>query len=253
MSTKQPDPVPPKAGGLWARLLGLNTGSSAEVPKPPEPEADLSNVAGASAQLPAMEDDFRTIETMQTVEVEPVPAESPQLAHPIGTKEPEVDDTVAIDAPPPLAQAVPSEPCPACGTLRKGVQEYCEDCGWMFSNSPVSEVRSPMSEVSLPDAGLPAPPPFKVPAMRLKARYEIVAPLSERQGVARFSGLDHASSPPRAVVIVQAALPEVQDVILPLNEDTLAGSADDCMPTIEDTLMVALAPDEGVPPWPGIA
>jgi PPM family protein phosphatase len=264
MSTKQPDPVPPKAGGLWARLLGLSTGSAAEESKPREPEADaeLSKLAGASAPLPAIEDDFRTVETMQTLEVEPAPAEPLQLARTVASAElaPPSDAAAIVEAPPPLAQAVPAEPCPACGTLRKGVQEYCEDCGWMFSNSPVSDVRSPMSEVPLPgtghqtpDIGLPVTPPFKVPGMRLKDRYEIVAPLSERQGIARFSGLDHTSSPPRAVVIVQAALPEVQDVILPVNENTLTGSEDDCMPTIEDTLMVALAPDEGVPPWPGIA
>jgi len=89
--------------------------------------------------------------------------------------------------------------------------------------------------------------------MRLKDRYEIVGPLSERLGVARFSGFDHSTQPPRPVVIVRAALPEVQEVMLPLNEDTIAGATQEFMPTFEDTLVAANVADEGMPPWPSIA
>src|SRR5262245_19915304 len=40
MSSKEPDPTPPKAGGLWARLFGMGESPKSETPAPPKHESE---------------------------------------------------------------------------------------------------------------------------------------------------------------------------------------------------------------------
>jgi serine/threonine protein phosphatase PrpC len=273
MSTNQPDPKPPKAGGLWARLFGMSGSSKAEAPKQPEAEShqDKQEVPAPAARL----SETPGLAALPVAEAELVEAgfsdgasegrsaegraeEQPAAAEPVAS--------AAAEAVPAAVETAP-EPCPACGTLRKGQQNYCDDCGWMFSNGPArpasgwaaAATQAPgfdfpaAPEPSVAALAVPVAAPSRTPGMRLHDRYEIVGMLNERGGVSRYSGLDHASEPPRPVVIVQAALPEIPEAVLPLEEDLAAPLDDEIVPTFEEPLPVAQVAPAGTALWPGIA
>jgi serine/threonine protein phosphatase PrpC len=226
---KKPDPVPP-----------------APEPPPPEPPAPALAAETEADAIQAALNDLAPVGHF----TEPAPVPEPQ-AEPAA---------VAVAEEPPVVEGAPSEPCPACGTPRKGAEHYCDDCGWMFSNGPI--VAAPVVTVApleappldpIPAAfpvAAPSPPP--VPGMRIKDRYEIVSHLSERGGVRRSSGLDHSTAPPRPVIVVQAPLPEIPEAIVPMEDDTPLGADEELMPTFEDMPVAQVAP-EGMALWPSVA
>ena len=155
------------------------------------------------------------------------------------------------------APAEKLEPCPACGTVPKAGQTYCDDCGWMFSNGPIrgdaSAIPNPApppaeaapaampvataaaAVLNSPAAAASLPAPFREPGMRLRDRYEFGTLLGERAGISRYSGFDHDAEPPRPVVIVQAALPEIPEAVLPLEDEPLA-DGEEIFPSFEEPL-----------------
>jgi protein phosphatase len=271
MSNKPTDPTPPKAGGLWARLFGMGSAKpeppkpaeAPPAPPPPSPEDTLpdwkavlpapAGEAPSAADVDAVDAAFSDLSPLPATPPEPEPSLEPQA-------EPELlelQHTAVAEAPVP-AEELPPEPCPACGTLRKGAASYCDDCGWMFSNGPVrhavgASIATPAAAMS---AAVPAPAVAPTPAlggtgMRLKDRYEISGLLAERGGVSRYAALDHGASPPRPVVVLQAALPEIPEAILPLDEDATISAEEEIIPTFEDALPVAQL--DGGAAWPSIA
>jgi PPM family protein phosphatase len=288
MASKQPDPTPPKAGGLWARLFGVNP-----VPKP-QPSDDAKPSQGLmtdnsssdwAATLPSspLPSDMATLaDELPAAEADTVPTELTDLTSEVSPQQPQEEAQVSTstaaseftfdnqqqrsdketsdDIEPALA------PCPACGTPRRVGQDYCEDCGWMFSNetvpantdasaAPAPETAKGVQDSPSPPIAIPVPDIPNLPqvlGMRLKDRYELVSPIGERQGIARFAARDHSSSPARPVVVVQAALPEVEDLMLPLEEDTVSATVDECLATIGDTLVASKGDNQGFPAWPSI-
>src|SRR5262249_4308352 len=85
--------------------------------------------------------------------------------------------------------------------------------------------------------------------MRIKDRYEVTGLLSERSGINRLAGLDHAASPPRPVIIVQAAMPELPEVVVPFEEPT-AMLDEEILPTFEDPLPMAQIEGATGTSWP---
>jgi serine/threonine protein phosphatase PrpC len=276
MSTKQPDPTPPKAGGLWARLFGMGSSGKPETseksePTPaPEPEPEQDEVTPAwTASLPSPPS--TAAHMMPVAEADSVNAAWNDLAA-VPSAPSHVEDELESEPALPSVNVetlpdtieVQLAPCPACGTVPKGGQAYCDDCGWMFSNGPIRQAATiPIATAppSAPTAPAPVSTAFttaasKGPAMRLRDRYEILplalAPLAERDGVSRFSGLDHDTDPPRPVVIVQAALPELPQAVVPL-EDAPLEDGEEIIPTFEDPLPVAQLDAVGSFPWPGVA
>jgi protein phosphatase len=290
MSTNQPDPTPPKPGGLWARLFGMKAPAKSEPPKPeaapaaPEPAAEAEILPTWTEQPPAppapqMAD---LAEVVPVAQADPIEAALSELSQLTETAEvppestPPVEPAAAAEAatavaePPPVVVETPPapEPCPACGTLRKGMQHYCDDCGWMFTNGPVRPVTG--APISAPPPAAPAAAATVVPAMpppanpnpvaspppngtRLRERYEILGQTSERGGIVRFAGLDHAAAPPRPVTVLQAVLPELPEVVVPLEDSPpTAGVDDEIIPTFEESVPVAQVAATG-PAWPSIA
>jgi protein phosphatase len=243
---------------------------TAESPKPeePPPADDLPQAPRVKAELPGLADMIPVAEP-DAVEAAwndlaplgrdlPVPGEPEIAAEPVAS--------AVIEAP---AVETPAEPCPACGTLRKSGQSFCDDCGWMFSNGPIpsspsiAAAATPVlaEPVSVAPVAVPAPaaipivvspPVSKGSGMRIRDRYEIGALLSERGGVNRYAGLDQDASPPRPVIIVEAALPELPEAVLPLEDEPLAAD-EEIVPTFEDPLPMAQVEMGQAPPWPSVA
>jgi protein phosphatase len=258
MSNKQPEPTPPKSGGLWARLFGMSS------PAKPEPAQE------APAALPESVDDEATLAVPASESTAPqrVPLEEPAasdlepaaavavpadaFAAAMVQEHPGRDDGATL----PELELTPPEPCPACGTLRKGAQAFCDDCGWLFNHGPVKSVATVAALLPTAANGASSPAADSklstVPAMRLKDRYEVVQQLSERGNIVRFSGLDHSSAPPRAVVIVRAPVQQLPEAVLQPGDDTIAEQSEEIMPTFEDTLPVAQYMSQTQPTWPGI-
>jgi PPM family protein phosphatase len=263
MSTKQPDPTPPKAGGLWARLFGMGSSSKSDTTEmPPEAKPQPEVDEPAPSPCPPMVDEAPNL--MPATQAEAVEAAWNDLA-PAATAVQAPPEEPALETEPepvemaPVPVEAPLDPCPACGTVPKPGQAYCDDCGWMFSNgavrtaaiasTPAAPVAAP-SPAPAPVASLP--PPTKGPGMRLRDRYEIFAQLAERGGVVRFSGLDHGANPPRPIVIVRAPLPELPEAVVSL-EDTPLANGEEIVPTFEDPLPVAQLDPSGGVPWPCVA
>src|SRR5438067_860660 len=108
MSTQHPDPTPPKAGGLWARLFGIPAVPKAvadeevPAPAPPSPPPEIETIPEV---LPAPQP-----EPLEAAITEMVPKE---LLAELMLPEPDVDPSEATLPDPP----VPLEPCPACGAV----------------------------------------------------------------------------------------------------------------------------------------
>ncbi len=269
MTNKQPDPTPPKSGGLWARLFGMSTATKPEPPmegslaRSTDDEATLwTPLPGAAETKPAGV--FVAAEAAVPDAVGKPPAfEAAAPMEAVGAAVIESSSAAEEAVPPVVAESLPPQPCPACGTLRKGSQAYCEDCGWLFTNEPVRAGASGFAAVSASSAAIAAVSGTgaaantesshpKAPGMRLKDRYEIVSSLTERGGVTRFGGLDHSTNPPRAVVLVQAVAQELPQAVVQPSEDTIAGPLEELLPTFEETLPVAKFDTEEPPPWPGV-
>jgi serine/threonine protein phosphatase PrpC len=265
MSTKQPDPTPPKAGGLWARLFGAAKPESNDQPaSSPKAEADDAPLWTPS---PLSDPDLLPVADPpdEAGWIDPVPVASAVTAAPADLElEPDPEAVQVETAPPPVD--TPLDPCPACGTVPKFGQTYCDDCGWMFSNGPVrvaAAATAPRAAAAtLHDAAVLSPPAIaaapasispKGNGMRIRERYEVVAQLAERGGVTRFSGLDHSANPARPIVIVQATLPEIPEAVLPLDDTQPLADGEEIVPTFEDPLPVAQIDTTASLPWPGVA
>jgi protein phosphatase len=302
MSSNQPEKTPPKSGGLWARLFGMKAQVATEPakleaakpePAPSEPPAPAAPAAvqeppevpppptePAPASPPAPEA-AGLADVMPVAEVDPieaalsdltplpeVAAESvppPPLPEPLPEADGAASATAVAELPPVVVEA-PPEPCPACGTPRKGMQHYCDDCGWMFANGPIRPASAPSialapAAASAPTAAAthPAAPVASAPAAlnsgggMLRERYEVVGEIGERAGIRRYSGFDHSTTPPRPVVVVQAPLPEIPEVVLPLEDSPPAEVLDDeIIPTFDQPVPIAQVAPSG-PLWPSIA
>jgi protein phosphatase len=283
MSTNQPDPTPPKSGGLWARLFGMKAPAKAETapaepnqpPAAPAPAAPAANheeeellptwtaepppPPTAPAPVP-----FPEPELLPSAEADAIDAALSELAPAAEAAAPaavEAEAPVAVAEPP--AVEAPPEPCPACGTLRKGMQHYCDDCGWMFANGPARPVAAAASTSSPAAAPAPGAPPVPAPAAaaappplqagsRVHDRYEVLHQVGERGGIFRFAGLDHAAAPPRPVVLLRAALPELPEVVVPVEDSAPPAAADEeLLPTFEEPVPVAQVAAGAA--WPSIA
>ena len=111
------EPNPPKTGGLWARLFGVQ----------PETEETL-------AQKPAQEE--LAPGKPAPVALPDTPAEAPASN---GMAAPAVVEEVAkppVEFSPPVLETLivksPPQVCLACGTPRQDGLAFCQDCGWMF-------------------------------------------------------------------------------------------------------------------------
>ncbi|HYV39867.1 MAG TPA: protein phosphatase 2C domain-containing protein [Gemmataceae bacterium] len=240
MSTPQPDPTPPKAGGLWARLFGMNAPAKAESTA----QASAAQVAAPSNTNDHVEAAFRDL--ADDVPTVPTQEQGESPASPGHT-------ALAEEEQPPAA-ALPPQPCPACGTLRKDMQTYCDDCGWLFSNEPAPATPHP-GAVAASDTGHRTPDAGQsmIDRPRLRDRYEFVEALGERGGVARFLGLDHSLTPPAKVVIVQGDAPVPLDTVLPVDLEIAPVDEEEIVPTFEDTLPTAQIADNVSSPWPSVS
>jgi PPM family protein phosphatase len=143
----------------------------------------------------------------------------------------------------PLAEPVapsdarPPAPCPHCGAPRKGTQSYCDECGWIFPEGEAVPVATPAAAAS----------------GRLLDRYEIGVLISERGGIARFHGMDHAANgSPVPVIIIRAAAPPVAESV---REGEAAPETDDVVAAIPEAMADSAATDvlAHPPPWPSLA
>jgi serine/threonine protein phosphatase PrpC len=271
MSTNQPDPTK-KPGGLWARLFGMKDPSktepaTTETPQPGEPNNAKAKDMVSPASKPAPPPTPERTEWEQTAETPLESAADDFASEPEAAEAPmelESSSATALAEPPPMVEPAVPEPCPACGTVRKGRQHYCDDCGWMFSNEPVRPA-STLSNATAPSAGgspaaanNPAPhnsssQPVMPGGTRLRDRYEIGELIGERSGISRYWGFDHGSAPPRRIVILQAIMPELPEVILPLEDSPAPSDIDDeIIPTFEEPMPVAQVAAVGAV-WPSIA
>ena len=210
------DPNPPKAGGLWARLFGVQDDNETEQPTA-APILGAEPVTEAFALMP-------TSNGAPPVDMIPVVEEAPLLAEPASVAE---------------APAAP-QLCLACGTPRQGTAEYCHDCGWMFPASGAAFAGSSL---------LGAADMAATTNARLQNRYELGAFLGERQGVQRHRGVDHTTG--HAVVIVSAPAAEV---VVPEATPVAALVEDDIMPGFDDEIPMATPISvAGTETWPSIA
>ncbi len=219
----------PKAGGLWARLFGVQseadeataTRPDAEPVPAAEPEAPTSN------GTPAVAEEALVAEEIVVAEVEASLADEPAVE--------------SIPAEAPLSEEpVASQRCAACGAERQAGAAYCHDCGWLF---PVGAAAS-VAASSPRDSTMPS-----ATTARLQNRYELGALLCDRQGVLRHRGVDHTTG--QAVVIVSAPLPEV--VFADAAPVAAVVAEDDIMPGFDDEVLVAtpLGAESGGT-WPSI-
>jgi len=209
------EPNSPKAGGLWARLFGVQDETD---PKAEPAPADETPPEAPVAEAPPSNGDAVVVEeavvVVEEVETEPM-----------------------VETPP-----APPQPCQACGTLRQAGAVFCHDCGWMFP-AAATPAASANGTAPIPrDSDMPAT------NARLNNRYELGALTSERAGVQRYRGTDHSTG--QAVVIVTAALPEavVAEVapVAVLVEDEI-------MPGFDDEIPVAVPVGAVGGAWPSIA
>src|SRR6516164_6120929 len=218
------DSSKPKAGGLWGRLFGLGSGNdepepSAEAPPPMEPPPQADAAPPEAAAPPVAES------------TPPPVAESP----PPAAEEPSAPEPAAespVEAP-PLTEAPAAAPqaCPACGTMSKPQQRYCEDCGWMFTANGAVAVPAPASAPS-PDFSLRGSEMASSSQALLRDRYELRQMIAERQGTRRYRGFDHSTG--QSVVIVATPLPAAAPIV-----EAAVVPDEEILPSFDDDVPVA--------------
>jgi PPM family protein phosphatase len=245
------EPNAPRAGGLWARLFGVQSDDDEPAPDakidaaPPPPAAPANDVP---TDVPAP-----TVEIADDAEdpVVVVPVMEPIAVAPPEPFEDEASTVDELPARPPAAPLL--APCPACGTMPKPKQRYCEDCGWLFTSdnspgaaaAPVAPYPEFSPEISARGTDMPT---ITTTTARLRDRYEMRQMIAERQGTRRYRGLDHATG--EAVIIVATPL----DPPAPIAEAAII-EAEEIMPGFDDDVPVAaIMPDDGgAIGWPGAA
>ena len=215
---------PAKAGGLWARLFGVQDEAETNA----APEAKPEEAAPVTQAEPASESP---------------PAEVPSNGEVVAVEEAASAEEIPRAEPveeAPLVEEAP-QPCQACGTPRRDGAAYCHDCGWMF---PVGAATAPAAG-ALRDSNMAANP-----NARLQDRYELGTLVCEREGVQRFRGIDHQTG--QAVIIVAARLPEM---IVPVAEEPPVAAIvdEEIMPGFDDDIPVAMPVESFAGVWPSIA
>ena len=233
------DSSKPKAGGLWGRLFGLGSGNdepepSAEAPPPMEPPPQADAAPPEAAAPPVAES------------TPPPVAESP----PPAAEEPSAPEPAAespVEAPPVTeAPAAAPQACPACGTMSKPQQRYCEDCGWMFTANGAVAVPAPASAPS-PDFSLRGSEMATSSQALLRDRYELRQMIAERQGTRRYRGFDHSTG--QSVVIVATPLPAAAPIV-----EAAVVPDEEILPSFDDDVPVAAivsSNGNGATGWPG--
>ncbi len=195
------------------------------------------------------------------VDPPPAPPTAIPVAEPIAGDAPEAVPVAEVveaapvaepaEAPPPAFAAPPAIPCPVCQSPHVGKNPYCSDCGYYFSAEELSAAAS--------GSAAPAAPP--APAVRLQDRFEVGAKVSERQGVQRFRGLDHAATPPAPVWVVRQPLPPSAEPVEPESAESTelepaGGEAEeDLLPGFDDfppSALVSTAILPARPVWPSV-
>ncbi len=221
-------------------------------PEPNAPAAVAAPVATPSEAIAppplSVADEDETAEPV--VDEAPLAEEAPPEAAPEPPAEPPAEAAPAAPAAPAVAPATPAaeQPCPACGTVRKPQQRYCDDCGWLFSNdAPLAAAPSATPTLSPRGDMMPTATPA-----RLRDRYEVRQLIGERLGTRRFRGFDHGSGQAVVIVVtpVAAAVPQAAVV----EEDEILPGFDDDVP-MATVVAPAAAPPGGVSAagWPGAA
>ncbi len=250
------DSTPPKAGGLWARLFGVEPGEGPQDEMKSEPQDPLvaEPVQAGEPELAPVVEGLAEGLFQAPVAPAPLAPAAPFPALPLPGPAPVAAEMVAapvavalpaeVPAAPPVAQ--PQELCPICQTTRAGVQTYCADCGWTFTdNGPRlfaptqgQAAPAPGMAVAAPVAATQGKSPMTPSAERLQDRYEIREIISERAGLVRYRGLDHGGAEPVPVVIFSAPLPEMVEV---LEEAALDVPEEDeeLLPTFDDVAAAA--------------
>jgi protein phosphatase len=246
MSTNSPDPKSPKPGGLLARLRGMYQSL-----KPAEDEA------ANDEPLPTFDLPPEGAEPAEAGAPEPVPAGPAPADEALPAAAPVPPEGAApAAAPAEPAPAAPAEPprlCPICTAPRNGTQAWCDSCGYMFPPDAAPRAAAAATPVPVAEA-VPAGP-----ALRVKERYELTVLLGERDGVARFRGLDHGAGTPEPVpvTIVRMALPvAVEPVEATAVEEAAEGDDDEILPSFDEVLPSSGPITETMPSgptWPGVA
>src|SRR5437867_1637312 len=173
----------PKAGGLWARLFGVENDTD-ETPAAPEAKAEPAIPVAEAAPVAPPSNGEAVEEAVAVAEIVAEPA-------------PPVIETPYVEEPPVLDTPAAPQVCSACGAPRQSGAEFCHDCGWMF---PVGGAAAPMSA----DPASSTRESDMAATTRLQNRYELGDLLCERAGVQRHRGIDHQTG--QGVVIVSAPL-----------------------------------------------
>ena len=265
-----PEPIPPKKGGLWARLFAMasendeDTKDLAAQPAQPDPVpagacAVVEAVpAGGGLPMGPLETTGAALDSEVLLEGNPADGqiggvtESPVDVDVAGLEHsaPEAieiemeNPAVPVDAPRALESLVP-QLCTACGTVRKTGQTYCDDCGFLFPANSAPATLAATSESSASKAPSRVSP---MPNVRIKNRYEIGELLSENEALCRYRGLDHGGGKPVPVIILSAARNlSGEPGALGLPTATLE---EEIMPGFDEALPMAKPAGEGE--WPGL-
>jgi serine/threonine protein phosphatase PrpC len=147
--------------------------------------------------------------------------------------------------PEPIAEAPPVITCHVCGWVRQNEVNSCPDCGYHFTPADLAEGPA-MARSSA------------MPSERILGRYQIVRPLGERGGVARFQALDHGGSGGAVPVVLVRQLQTLPALEIPMAEAIpLEGEPtdDEILPGF-DLVLPANAPVTEVLPnrplWPSL-
>jgi serine/threonine protein phosphatase PrpC len=218
-------------------------------PEPAEPAPAASPPAPPSPPLESVPEENAppTVPNIELPSIEPAVAETrAPVAEPASPeKRVDVIDVPALAQvrvePGPEAPALP-QVCPACGTLCRPEQRYCEDCGWLFPDrssaaAAVSAATTPI--LSARGSDMPAST-----QARLRDRYELRQMLAERQGTQRFRGFDHGAGQSVVIVATLQAGPVAE---------TAAVEAEEILPGFDEDVPIAAVVSADGPatlPWP---
>jgi len=244
---------PQKTGGLWGRLFGVNqkeeptrqqgnnmeTAKVEDVPVTPAPSGDTAPPLAEPVPL-AMPLEAPLAAPEAAPDSSDVFAAAAEVNEPMVAVA-EIASAVVFDEAVVLAVETEAiSACPACTAPRKGQQDYCDDCGFMYP--------APGSQSSVRVAlGVKAKANI-MPGMSLNNRYEIGEKIGERGGVARYRGTDHGNGQARPVIIVTAIAQTAETLEMPVAE--VASADDDIMPTFEDPVVLSDFPQGAS--WPSI-
>jgi protein phosphatase len=229
-----PETNGPHRGGLqamMARLRGMmDSSTSDEAPPAPPPESETT--------MPVPEDTPLTFDAPETPAAPP--AAPPEPAPAAVPAAPAAEwPAVAPEAPP-----APTILCPICQAARVDGAVSCHDCGYYFTSADLAAAAA----AAVPDAP-------KAPAAMLQNRFELGKLLGERQGVARYRGLDHGGGSPVPVIILKQALVEAAApaAAIPVEDEDFG---EEIMPTFDEALLAASPATEVIPSrqgWPGVS